>query len=110
MSLGAPSCCIIGYPFHAPPTDFSKNMPLKWRSTVGSDEVAWHAVYDKDAGIFNYGFQANEGVPYAFYMTGVPWIANWCWQKFYSFSETIPDDHLWDLPSDCSNAQRCPGW
>jgi len=107
---GTPTCCIIGYPFHAPPPDFSRNMPLKWLGTVGTTHVAWHAVYDKDAGIFNYGFDADTSVPFAFYMTGVPWLANWCWQKFDNFSPEVPEDQFFDVPTECEGAIRCPGW
>ena len=92
----APSCCIIGQPFHAPPPDFSTLMPIHWTDKVGEIAVDWNAIYDKyvvyfrvvlsklvilidscvlcflhlrDAGIFNYGFVSDsENIPFAFYM------------------------------------------
>lgn len=86
-----PECCIIGQPFHGPPQDFAKLMPVHWTDKVGDIEVDWNAVYDKlvihnfesdetydecvffyiyrDAGIFSYGFRTDsESVPFAFYM------------------------------------------
>jgi len=107
---GSPECCIIGYPFHPPPQNFTIKMPVKWVANNGEDLVAWNAVYDNEAGIFNYGFNVLTKQPYAFYMTGVPWIANWCWQPFSNFQEVVPDEHLWDLPAACDTAVACPGW
>lgn len=69
--------------------------------------------YDKDAGIFSYGFDgSNEkmGVPFAFYMKGVPWIANWMWQRFDNFRADVPPADTWTIPSACASAVRCPGW
>lgn len=43
----APECCIIGRPFHAPPPDFAKLMPVAWTEPVGEVSVDWSAVYDK---------------------------------------------------------------
>ena len=37
--------------------------------------------YSSSAGIFNYGFNAHTGEPWAFYTKGVPWAAHWMWQK-----------------------------
>lgn len=133
---GVPECCIIGKPFHAPPPDFRAKMPLQWSAYVNGTLVDWNAVYvsrsrnlptvpfvdavsmlhcryDVDAGIFNYGFDASNekmGVPYAFYMKGVPWIANWMWQRFYNFSAQTPPAETWTIPDSCASATRCPGW
>jgi len=107
---GSPKCCIIGTPFHPPPPDFTEKMPVKWIANNGNDQVAWNAVYDNEAGIFNYGFSVDTKIPYGFYMMGVPWIANWMWQSFSNFQEVVPDEHLWDLPNECFSAIACPGW
>eukprot|EP00602_Paraphysomonas_sp_CaronLab_P008184 CAMPEP_0185017742 /NCGR_PEP_ID=MMETSP1103-20130426/656_1 /TAXON_ID=36769 /ORGANISM="Paraphysomonas bandaiensis, Strain Caron Lab Isolate" /LENGTH=223 /DNA_ID=CAMNT_0027547309 /DNA_START=179 /DNA_END=847 /DNA_ORIENTATION=+ len=108
---GAPECCIIGRPFHAPPPDFPKLMPVASTSPVGDTLVDWYSVYDKDAGIFSYGFETNSlSTPYAFYMKGVPWVANWMWQRFHDFNEEMPADDTWGVPSSCSTAVACPGW
>jgi len=107
----APECCIIGQPFHAPPQDFSTSMPIKYTETVGSDVIDWNAIYDKDAGIFNYGFLSNtSGTPFAFYMKGVPWVANWMWQAFTNFQEVEPEASVWEIPAACATAVACPGW
>ncbi len=107
----APECCIIGKPIHAPPQDFAKLMPIHWTETVGNVDVDWNAVYDKDAGIFSYGFVSNTtSIPFAFYMKGVPWIANWMWQSFYNFREIQPPNLVWEIPEACATAEACPGW
>lgn len=85
-------------------------MPVKYIADNGSDRVAWNALYDKDAGVFNYGFSVESTRPYGFYMMGVPWVANWMWQLFSNFREVVPDAHLWDLPTECATAAACPGW
>ncbi|KAL6048270.1 AMOP domain-containing protein [Balamuthia mandrillaris] len=112
---GAPECCIIGRPFHPPPQDFARGMPVKWRDNKAGAAVDWNAVWDKDAGIFNYGFQGTDSEvapPFAFYMKGVPWIANWMWQRFSNFSATTPDPSVWNLPPACfaDGVGPCPGW
>jgi hypothetical protein len=69
--------------------------------------------YDNEAGIFNYGFDgSNEkmGVPFAFYMKGVPWVANWMWQRFSDFQAVAPAPSIWDIPPACAAAVACPGW
>jgi len=107
----APKCCIIGRPFHAPPVDFAENMPVKWMEKQRDGiSVAWHAVHDVFAGIFNYGFNTITKRPHAFYMKGVPWIAQWMWQPFYNFVEETPSESLWDVPVECATAIACPGW
>ena len=108
----SPKCCIIGQPFHAPPPDFSKLMPTQWTEKVGEVLVDWNVVYDKDAGIFSYGFKTeSENTPFAFYMKGVPWIANWMWQTFYDYQpNTLPPNEVWKIPKDCQSAVACPGW
>jgi hypothetical protein len=107
----APECCLIGKPFHAPPPDFSNLMPIHWTEKVGDVNVDWNAVYDKDAGIFSYGFVSeSENTPYAFYMKGVPWIANWMWQSFTNFREETPSSDVWQIPAACEKAVACPGW
>jgi hypothetical protein len=108
--VGAPECCIIGKPFHAPPRNFSSQLPVKWRDNYRESLIDWNAVFDKDAGIFNYGFDVKNEVPFAFYMKGVPWIANWMWQKFYDFETVVPSSDVWKLPKACDAATRCPGW
>eukprot|EP00604_Paraphysomonas_vestita_P002380 CAMPEP_0174820604 /NCGR_PEP_ID=MMETSP1107-20130205/4536_1 /TAXON_ID=36770 /ORGANISM="Paraphysomonas vestita, Strain GFlagA" /LENGTH=223 /DNA_ID=CAMNT_0016036253 /DNA_START=236 /DNA_END=907 /DNA_ORIENTATION=- len=108
---GAPECCIIGRPFHAPPPNFSTLMPIANTSPVGDTLVDWFSVYDKDAGIFSYGFETDkESIPYAFYMKGVPWVANWMWQKFDNFRDDTPEASVWEIPAACSKAVACPGW
>lgn len=80
---GVPACCIIGRPFHGPPRNFSHRMPVRWSAPVPTGNsttlVDWNAVWDKDAGIFNYGFNADTSSPFAFYMK-VTWLLN-VWQK-----------------------------
>ena len=69
--------------------------------------------YDSQAGIFAYGFAGNgstAGLPYAFYMKGVPWVANWMWQRFGTLQEVTPPPSTWDIPASCATADRCPGW
>lgn len=108
---GAPECCIIGKPFHAPPPDFPQLMPTQWSQKVGDVLVDWSVLYDKDAGIFSYGFVSeSENTPFAFYMKGVPWIANWMWQSFDNFRPEIPPFYIWFIPNSCHNAVACPGW
>eukprot|EP00052_Salpingoeca_macrocollata_P034191 m.10791 g.10791 ORF g.10791 m.10791 type:complete len:285 (-) comp6093_c0_seq1:216-1070(-) len=111
---GVPECCIIGRPFHPPPRNFTVNMPVRWSAPVPVGEqkviVDWNAVWDKDAGIFNYGFDAVSSEPFAFYMKGVPWIAQWMWQRFHNFTATVPPASTWVLPDSCSTAVACPGW
>eukprot|EP00466_Bigelowiella_natans_P010530 jgi/Bigna1/147365/aug1.143_g22073 len=109
---GIPNCCIIGQPFHPPPLNFSHRMPVNWNARVeGGLSVDWSAVHDKDAGIFAYGFEAESSVPHAFYMKGVPWIANWMYQRFFDFkpNASIPED-FWTVPESCNLAKACPGW
>ena len=106
---GVPECCIIGRPFHPPPQDFHKAMPVKWTETISGQTVDWGAIYDKDAGIFNYGFTSNS-TPYVFYMKGVPWIANWMWQPFENFRTVAPPAEVWNIPHSCASATACPGW
>lgn len=45
-------------------------MPIHWTEDIGDGNVVdWNAVYDKDAGIFSYGFESNStNIPFAFYM------------------------------------------
>jgi hypothetical protein len=110
---GTPECCIIGKPFHAPPPDFPTLMPIHWTEDIGDGNVVdWNAVYDKDAGIFSYGFVSNStNIPFAFYMKGVPWIANWMWQRFTNFQENVvPPQNVWEIPAACQTATACPGW
>jgi hypothetical protein len=108
---GAPDCCIIGRPFHPPPQQFHKNMPTRWNEPdVGGVSVDWGAVYDESAGIFNYGFSASTGLPFAFYMQGVPWVAQWMWQRFATPTATSPPAEVWEIPSSCLSAEPCPGW
>jgi len=107
---GAPECCIIGRPFHAPPREFGARMPVKWRANVNGTSVDWNAVFDLDAGIFNYGFNVANSEPFAFYMKGVPWVANWMWQKFFEFKPVRPPASVWEIPPVCADAVRCPGW
>jgi hypothetical protein len=65
----------------------------------------------RDAGIFSYGFETESvSIPYAFYMKGVPWVANWMWQKFDNFRDELPNSSVWDIPPSCSAAVACPGW
>lgn len=65
----------------------------------------------RDAGIFSYGFETDsESIPYAFYMKGVPWIANWMWQRFTNFRAEMPPEDVWTIPSACRTAVACPGW
>lgn len=109
----APDCCIIGKPFHAPPPDFPTLMPTQWTELVGDTMVDWNVIYDKDAGVFSYGFTSSstESVPFAFYMKGVPWVANWMWQAFSDFKKNeMPPDEVWDIPAACGSAVACPGW
>merc|ERR1712228_269133 len=95
---GVPRCCIIGRPFHPPPRNFHAR-PKRWTASVGGAQVDWGAVWDNDAGIFNYGFKADtRDVPFAFYMKGVPQIAEWMWQKFYNLSRGEPQMHIWEIP------------
>jgi hypothetical protein len=68
------------------------------------------ARYDKDAGIFNYGFDAATFRPWAFYMTGVPWVASWLWQPFGALTEASPSEDVWSIPDACADAKPCPGW
>jgi hypothetical protein len=42
--VGAPECCIIGQPFHAPPPDFRSKMPMQWSSIVQDTVVDWNAL------------------------------------------------------------------
>jgi hypothetical protein len=108
---GAPECCIIGRPFHPPPPDFHRAMPVKWNSDVGPVNVDWGAVWDIDAGIFNYGFVANStAVPFAFYMEVVPWVAYWAWQPFSQWRPVVPPADVWSIPDACLTAEVCPGW
>lgn len=108
---GAPECCIIGRPFHGPPRNFSRNMPVQWREPYDANTtVDWFAVYDKDAGIFNYGFDHSTSDPFAFYMKGVPYLANWMWQRFYEFKAIPPSPEVWTVPDSCATAIACPGW
>jgi hypothetical protein len=108
---GAPDCCIIGKPFHAPPPDFSTLMPTHWTELVGDVSVDWNVIYDKDAGIFSYGFETDSvSTPFAFYMKGVPWIANWMWQAFSNFRPELPPADVWEIPESCAAAVACPGW
>jgi hypothetical protein len=107
----APECCIIGKPFHAPPPDFAKLMPTQWSQQVGDVLVDWSVLYDKDAGIFSYGFRSEtDNTPFAFYMKGVPWIANWMWQTFENFRPVTPPFYVWIIPEACHAAVACPGW
>lgn len=108
---GAPECCIIGQPFHPPPPDFHRAMPVKWNSAVGATSVDWGAVWDVEAGIFNYGFLANStAVPFAFYMEVVPWVAFWAWQPFSGWRGVEPPADTWAIPDTCRAAEVCPGW
>jgi hypothetical protein len=107
----APSCCVIGRPFHPPPPNFADNMPLKWTEQVGDTQVDWHALYDAQAGIFQYGFDRNNSHPYGFKMRVMPWIATWAYQPFFNFRPV--DDSpsgTWDIPAECATADICPGW
>jgi len=109
--IGVPPCCIIGEPFHPPPRNFHTRMPRHWRSKVGDVQVDWGAVWDKEAGIFAYGFEGKSvDVPFAFYMKGVPWMAAWMWQRFQNFERVEPDPAVWELPKTCEIARPCPGW
>ncbi len=45
QNIGAPDCCVIGQPFHAPPRNFGDNMPVKFQSVVGGVKVDWNAVW-----------------------------------------------------------------
>ena len=86
-------------------------MPVKWSAENLGHTVDWGAVYDKTAGIFNYGFRAtDDGVPHAFYMKGVPWIAQWMWQLFANFTTHKPPTSTWEVPAACKTAKACPGW
>lgn len=105
-------------------------MPIASTSPVGTTMVDWFSVYDKyapppslpplrclkismtrDAGVFSYGFETETAnTPYAFYMKGVPWVANWMWQKFENFRDEFPPSSVWDIPPSCSAAVACPGW
>lgn len=110
---GLPECCIIGKPFHPPPPTFAAALPVKWSEVVMGTVVDWNAVYDNEAGIFAYGFTGTgpaAGTPFAFYMKGVPWIANWMWQIFSDFQPVVPPETTWEVPSACATATRCPGW
>uniref|UniRef100_A0A7S2TPM8 Uncharacterized protein n=1 Tax=Lotharella oceanica TaxID=641309 RepID=A0A7S2TPM8_9EUKA len=108
---GIPACCIIGEPFHPPPRNFSHRMPVNWNARVeGGLSVDWSAVYDKDAGIFAYGFEDESSVPHAFYMKGVPWLASWMYQRFAHFQAGVePPASFWDLLQSCAGATACPG-
>lgn len=65
----------------------------------------------RDAGVFSYGFVAeSKSTPFAFYMKGVPWIANWMWQSFANFREELPPAEVWEVPAACEKAVACPGW
>eukprot|EP00005_Dracoamoeba_jomungandri_P003577 CAMPEP_0174259334 /NCGR_PEP_ID=MMETSP0439-20130205/8168_1 /TAXON_ID=0 /ORGANISM="Stereomyxa ramosa, Strain Chinc5" /LENGTH=238 /DNA_ID=CAMNT_0015343165 /DNA_START=178 /DNA_END=894 /DNA_ORIENTATION=+ len=108
--VGAPDCCIIGQPFHPPPPNFYTNMPVRWQAKVEDDMVDWNAVWDVDAGIFNYGFNQVTSEPYAFYMIGVPWVTHWMWQRFSNFRAEAPPTEVWKIPSACAEATACPGW
>jgi hypothetical protein len=109
-----PECCIIGKPFHAPPQDFATLMPVHWTEPVGDVMVDWNAVEDKDAGIFSYGFISEsvdeDSIPFAFYMKGTPWVANWMWQAFSGFTKEEPPASVWEIPAACDEATACPGW
>eukprot|EP00164_Ancoracysta_twista_P006609 GFYU01009233.1.p1 GENE.GFYU01009233.1~~GFYU01009233.1.p1 ORF type:complete len:341 (-),score=75.81 GFYU01009233.1:47-1069(-) len=113
---GVPECCIIGKPFHPPPPDFAKNMPLQYRQTMHAgttyEELTdSYCVYDQDAGPFCYSFNTHTGAPTSFMMKGVPWLASWLWQKFYNFQPDVqPSEDTWELPDSCSVATACPGW
>jgi len=63
---GAPECCIIGQPFYPPPRDWVKAMPVKWRDQYNDMVIDYNAVYDNEAGIFNYGFESSTSVPFVF--------------------------------------------
>ena len=43
-------------------------------------------------------------------MKGVPWIANWMWQKFSNFKDETPPASIWEIPAVCAKAVACPGW
>merc|ERR1712080_668121 len=86
-------------------------MPRHWSARGDDTWVDWGAVWDKEAGIFAYGFEAeNVDVPYAFYMKGVPGIAAWMWQRFQNLRRVEPDLTVWQLPEACETARPCPGW
>ena len=48
---GAPECCIIGQPFHAPPRNFSDNLYIKKASTI---EVIQQSIYIYHAYMIEY--------------------------------------------------------
>merc|ERR1712232_1266142 len=54
-----PECCIIGRPFHPPPMDFARRMPMSWSQDVFGQPVDWFAIEDRSAGIFAYGFDGS---------------------------------------------------
>lgn len=110
----APECCIIGYPFHPPGQDFAKGLSVKYQNMVGDTLVDWNAVWLAGAGVFSYGFRDDSpkdyGVPYGFYMHGLPPSGYWCYQKFDNFTLNKPNDNVWDVPDACKFATHCPGW
>lgn len=43
-------------------------------------------------------------------LQGIPWIANWMWQRFENFLPDTPPEQVWVIPPSCSAAEACPGW
>lgn len=50
---------------------------------------------------------------YVFFSQGVPWIANWMWQRFYDYktdADAVIHPSVWEIPAACETAVACPGW
>jgi len=120
---GAPECCLIGRPFHAPSQNFFSHLYInKWSKQIGNDSsdiiVDWGGLTLPGAGLFAYGFQrdlypgTNYSVPYAFYFMGIPDVdAVWQYQVFSNFDPSYqPDLGDFVIPEACADAVVCPGW
>jgi hypothetical protein len=122
---GAPECCIIGQPFHAPPRHFFDHLYLnKWSKQIDESKdgspfiVDWGGLTLPDAGLFAYGYHrdpypgANFSIPYAFFFTGNPdQMSSWQYQRFYNFDPTYQSNAKdFQIPLSCATATVCPGW
>ena len=82
--------------------------------------IDWASAELSSMGNVTYGFNHDYkrfgdmeySIPFAFFFQGIPWIDNWCYQRFMNFEPTKPDESVWELPQSClkDGVTWCPGW
>ena len=117
---GAPKCCILANRFHAPVQTFFNLLPVKSQTMTENILIDWASAELISMGNVTYGFNhdykkidgKSYSIPFAFFFQGIPWIDNWCYQRFMNFDPIKPDKSVWKLPQDCleDDVTWCPGW